>query len=263
MRAKRLSLGLITVGALVLAVVIPLSVSSAGAQTPGAPTLVSATILANNYKMGERSIVQFTFSKKVTLPNGDSGVGTLLVDNSPADLAKFSLASGTHPIAASIEENGFIVEADFPPSVNVGMFENAAVKAGAVASNPGAVPSQAGTAGLTITTYGATTAPNGRADDIFTNGPAEGGSLLPPRANQIEFFFDKPIESVVPSEFGYYPPGSTTPLMGTGIPAGGFTPGSEFVTIEFPAYPGRRAPTGCFRSRARPRARTVSRPRSI
>ena len=189
MRSKRLSLGVILVTAAVaLAVAIPLAVTSAGAQAPSAPSLVSATILANNYKQGERSIVQFMFNEKVMLPNGDSGTGRLEVLTSPADLAKFALESGgTHPVAASVEENGFVVEADFPPSVNVGLFENASVKAGAVASNPGAVAVGAGSAGLTITTNGLTSGPDMQNADIYTNGPAEGGALLgaAARPNQI------------------------------------------------------------------------------
>lgn len=240
--------GLVTLVAVVAAVAI----GAAGAQTPGASYLVSATILSNNYKQGERSTVQFIFNRPVTLPNGDSGVGTLAPDTAASDLSKFTLGSGTHPVAVVVEVSGFIVEADFPPSVNVGLFEHASVSGGAVASTQGAVASQAGSARLTITSEGATSGPNLQGADVFNYSSAEGAPALPSRATETEFYFDKPIESVVPGDFGYYAPGATTPIMGTSIPAGGFTPGAESVTIDFPGTPEWR-PTGSSHSRARRR----------
>ena len=245
MPSKRIGFGLAGVAGLV-AVVAAVAIGSAGAQTPAAPALVSVTILSNNFKQGERSTVQYTFSEPVTLPNGDSGVGAITPDLSPADLSKFRVGTGgTHPVAASVESNGFIVEADFLPSVNVGLFEHASVSAGAVASTPGAVASEPGSAGLTITTEGSTSGPDFTGADVFSDLAPEGAPLLPSRANQIEFFFDKPIESVVAGDFGYYAPGSTTPIMGTSVEAGGFAPGTTSVTIAFPGTPGIAA-SGIF-----------------
>ena len=197
-----------------------LVMNSANAEAPNAPALVSATILSNNYKQGERSTVQYTFNQRVTL----NGLAS-------SYLHDFTLGSlGRHPVAAAVESNGFVVEADFAPSLNIGLFENASVAAGAVVSTTGSVPNAADKARLTITTEGATSAPDLRGAN----------AQQPPVTNQIIYYFDKPIESVDPSSFGYYVAGNATPVMGTDIPSGGFTPGSTAVTIDFP---GTTAPT--------------------
>jgi len=193
--------------------------SSAGAQALTSPTLVSATILANNYQQGERSTVQYTFNEPVTL-NGAAW----------SYLSDFTLGRGTHPIAAVVETNGFIVEADFPPSVNVGQFTHASVGAGAVVSTQGSVANSPGSAGLTITTHGATTGPDLRGADV----PGDPTTASAPTTNQVIYYFDKPIETVVPGDFGIFLRGNSTPVMGASIPSGGFTPGSTVVTIAFP-----------------------------
>lgn len=234
MRRTRILTGAMGLTALV-AVSAGVAISSARAQAPPAPQLVSATILVNNYRQTERSTVQFTFNEPVAL-------------NGPASsyLRGFALGTlGIHPVAASIEPNGFIVEADYGPKVNVGMFEQASVRAGAVVSTQAHAANDPAAARLTVTSEPTTSAPDLRGADAFNVGPAEGGAALPSRADQMEFFFDKPVERIVPSDFGYYPPGSTTPVMGTSIPAGGFTPGATSVTIAFPGTPGAGA-SGAF-----------------
>ncbi len=131
--------GLVTLVAVVAAVAI----GAVGAQTPGAPYSGVGHHPVQQLQTGRAEYRSVHVQREpVTLPNGDSGVGTLAPDTAASDLSKFTLGSGTHPVAAVVEVSGLIVEADFPPSVNVGLFEHASVSGGAVASTPGASPAR-------------------------------------------------------------------------------------------------------------------------
>jgi hypothetical protein len=205
--------------AVMIAAIVAISGSAgapqAQAQAPAtsSPNLVSATILANNFRQDELSTVQFTFDTPVTL-NGTPSTY----------LSKFSLGTGTHPTTAVVEGNGFVVEANFPWRVNVGLFENATADAGAVVATQGNAPNASATQDLTVTTQGATSAPD------FRGAVAPGAST-----NELLYFFDKPVERVEPEDFGFYLRGNPTPVMGTSVPSGGFKRGSTVVTIEFPS----------------------------
>lgn len=157
--------------------------------------------------------VQFTFNQPIAL------------DGSPSSyLSQFSLGTGTHPTTAAVETDGFVVEANFPAKVNVGLFENATASTGAVVATQGGATNDAGTQGVTVTTEGASTAPDFRGAAV----------QMDPIDNQVIYYFDKPLVSVNPADFGVYLRGNATPVMGSDVPQGGFTKGSTAVTIDVP-----------------------------